>query len=48
MEKHSLGTPATVQTAIKSLEKRGLVERENGSYILSDVFFGEWIKKKIL
>lgn len=45
--KHELGAPATVQTAVKALEKKGLLDRANGGYSISDVFFVEWIKKKI-
>jgi AAA+ ATPase superfamily predicted ATPase len=44
---HELGTPATVQTAVKALEKKGLLDRANGSYSISDVFFVEWLKRKI-
>ena len=47
LSKHELRTPATVQTAVKALEKKGLLERTNGAYSISDVFFVEWIKKKI-
>lgn len=47
LSRHELGMPATVQTAVKALEKKGLLDRANGSYSISDVFFIEWIKKKI-
>jgi len=47
LSKYQLGTPATVQTAVKALEKKGLLERQNGNYSISDIFFVEWIKKKI-
>lgn len=46
INKYSLGGPATVQRAVDALEKKGLVDRENGNYIISDVFFGEWIKER--
>ena len=45
--KHNLGVPATVQTAVKALEKKGLLDRQDGIYSISDVFFVEWIKRKI-
>ncbi len=44
---HELGAPATVQTAVKALEKKGLLDRQNGNHSISDIFFVEWIKKKI-
>ncbi|MFH1996735.1 MAG: ATP-binding protein [Candidatus Omnitrophota bacterium] len=47
LTEHELGAPATVQTAVKALEKKGLLDRQNGSYSISDIFFVEWIKKKI-
>jgi len=42
-----LGTASSVQTSVSALEKKGLVDRDNGSYILSDIFFVEWVKRKI-
>ena len=47
LTEHELGAPATVQTAVKALEKKGLLDRQNGSYSISDIFLVEWIKKKI-
>lgn len=47
LTKHELGAPATVQTAVKALEKKGLLDRQNGSYFISDIFLVEWIKKII-
>lgn len=47
LTEHELGAPATVQTAVKALEKKGLLERQNGSYSISDIFFVEWIRRKI-
>ena len=47
LSEHDLGASATVQTAIKALEKKGLLDRQNGGYSISDVFFVEWLKKKI-
>jgi len=44
---HGLGTPASVQTAVKALERKGLLDRVNGSYSISDIFFVEWVKRKI-
>ena len=47
LSKHELGAPATVQTAVKALEKKGLLDRQNGSYSISDIFLVEWVKRKI-
>ena len=47
LSEHELGAPATVQTAVKALEKKGLLDRANGGYSISDVFFVEWVKRKI-
>ncbi len=47
LSKHSLGTAAAIQTAVKALGKKGALDRENGSYIVSDVFFIEWLTQKI-
>ena len=47
LSKYELGTPATVQTAVKALGKKGLLDRQNGSYSISDIFLVEWIKTKI-
>lgn len=47
LTKYELGAPATVQTAVRALEKKGLLDRQNGGYSISDIFFVEWIKKKI-
>ncbi len=45
--RHDLGSPSSIQTALEALEKKGILERENGGYSLSDVFFAEWIRRKI-
>jgi hypothetical protein len=47
LARYSLGSPATIQTAAKALEKKGILDRETGSHLVSDVFFIEWVKKKI-
>ncbi|MBU0478143.1 ATP-binding protein [bacterium] len=45
--RHSLGTAASIQTAVNALEKKGVLDRENGSYFVSDVFFIDWLRQKI-
>lgn len=47
LDESELRTASAVQTSVSALEKKGLVDRDNGSYILSDIFFVEWVKRKI-
>ncbi|MFH1622892.1 MAG: ATPase, partial [Candidatus Omnitrophota bacterium] len=47
LSSHSLGTAASIQTAVNALEKKGVLDRENGSYFVSDVFFIDWLRQKI-
>jgi len=43
--RHSLGTPSNVQKAARYLVERGLLERVDESYTVSDVFQREWLKR---
>jgi len=43
-----LGTASSIQRAIKILENRGLIEKQEGSYYIADVFFKLWIIQNIL
>jgi len=47
LDSNSLGTAASIQTAVKALEKKGVLDRENSSHFVSDVFFIDWLKQKI-
>lgn len=42
-----IGSLPTLQTSLKLLVKKGVVEKQNGGYAIGDVFFREWIRKKI-
>jgi len=42
--RHSLGTPSNVQKAARYLVERGLLERVDDNYTISDVFQREWLK----
>ena len=42
-----LGTAASAQTAVKGLQKKGIVDRQNGAFFFSDVFFKHWIIRNI-
>ena len=46
--KYELGAPSNVQKMVKSLIKKGLIEKENGRLIISDIFFKQWISKTIV
>ena len=37
---------STLQTSVKLLIKKGIIEKNNGIYEISDVFFKEWVKKE--
>jgi hypothetical protein len=47
IESYKLGSPATIQRVVQRLNEDGVIERENGTYCVSDVFFREWVIKKI-
>jgi len=44
IRKHNLNSASSVQKALKMLEKKQLVEKKGGNYVVEDVFFGEWLK----
>ena len=37
---------STLQTSVKLLIKKGIIEKNNGIYEISDVLFKEWVKKE--
>lgn len=43
---NELGAASSVQRSLKALVKKGIIEKENGSYIFSDIFFEKWIVTK--
>lgn len=45
LTKYSLGSASTMQKALAGLIEKNLIERENGMYVLSDVFFKKWLQK---
>jgi len=47
IDRFNLGSTSSIQTAIDALEKKGIIDRENGGFVLSDIFFIQWVKKKI-
>ncbi len=42
---HDLGSASSVQKALSVLGDKGLIDRENGLYFMSDVFFKRWLQK---
>ena len=44
---NKLGNPASVQTSLRLLQKKEILDKENGSYFITDVFFKEWIRRRI-
>ena len=44
---NNLGNSSSVQTSIRLLMKRQILDRESGIYFLTDVFFREWICRLI-
>lgn len=46
INKYELISPSHVERAIDPLLKDGTIEKANGAYALSDIFFKEWIKTK--
>ncbi len=42
---YSLGAPSTVARTAAALEEKGLIEKEENSYVISDAFFKEWLKR---
>lgn len=48
LQKYSLGPPATAQRVLQGLERKGVVERENGEWVCTDPFLVLWIRRAIL
>lgn len=46
IRKYNLNSPPFVQKALKTLEDKQLVEKKEDRYVIEDVFFGEWLKRK--
>jgi len=45
--KHNLGSVSSVQTSVNLLISHGFLDRENDSYIFLDIFFKEWIRRRM-
>ena len=44
-DKYGLGAPSTVARAAAALEEKGLIEKEENNYVISDTFFKEWLRQ---
>jgi hypothetical protein len=44
--RHGLGSASNAQRAVESLLNRDLIDRDNGSYLITDRFFRIWIGQK--
>jgi hypothetical protein len=42
-----IGSLPTLQTSLKLLVKKGVIEKQSEGHAITDVFFREWIRKKI-
>ncbi len=47
LEKYGLGPSSSIQKALKKLLKKELVQQENGSYVIYDLFFKKWIRRTL-
>ena len=45
LETYGLGPSSSIQKALKKLLKKELIQQENGSYIIYDLFFKKWIRR---
>ncbi|MFV9691138.1 MAG: AAA family ATPase [Desulfobacteria bacterium] len=45
LETYELGPSSSIQKALKKLLKKELIQQENGSYIIYDLFFKKWIRR---
>ena len=45
LEKYGIGPASSIQKALKNLLKKELVQQENGSYVIYDLFFKKWIRR---
>jgi len=45
LRRYGLRSPSTAQRAVKTLLQRDIIDRENGSLVITDRFFRIWIRK---
>ena len=47
LKRHGLGSASSVQKALSALAGRELIDRENGTHIISDLLFRRWITTRL-
>lgn len=48
-QRFNLGSPSSIQSAVASLDNKELIERNGeGFYTISDIFFKEWLRTKMM
>ena len=45
LDKYGLGASSSIQKALKILLEKDLVQKENGSYVILDLFLKRWIRR---
>ncbi|MEJ2633965.1 MAG: ATP-binding protein [Calditrichia bacterium] len=45
---NNLGSSSSVQTSVRLLMKRQILDKERNSYFIMDIFFKEWIRRKMV
>jgi len=48
IKENNLGAVSSVQTSANLLMKKEIVDKEDGGYFITDVFFKEWIKREMV
>jgi uncharacterized protein len=46
VRRYGLGSASNSQRAVESLLKRDLIDRDNGSFLITDRFFRIWIQQR--
>ena len=44
---YNLGNPSSVQTSVRLLMKRQIIDKDKNTYFITDIFFKEWILRKL-
>ncbi len=47
LQRHQLGSASTVQRAVDSLLEKDIIDRSDGSFLISDRFFRIWVQKNV-
>jgi hypothetical protein len=47
LARHHLGPPSSLQRAIGRLQREEIIEREDDTYMFTDIFFKRWIERRV-